>query len=76
MKADKVKIRIVGSMENCERILSLLKPLASVWGKRRLFKARKFKRDPKDNPYSHIFGTAEMAVYVEMFVRERIKKEG
>ena len=73
MKPNKTKLRIVGSTVNCERILSLLKLEAKIWGGRRLWKVRKFDRDPNSNPYSHIFGTSEMAVYVEMTMKDRKK---
>ena len=68
MKPEEMKIRLVGSKENCERILSLLKEEAKVFGGRRIFKARKFERNPEQNKYSHIFGSSEMAIYVKMSV--------
>jgi len=73
MKPNEMKIRIVGSKENCERILSLLKPEAKIWGKRRLLSLRRFEKDPDQNKYSSIFGTAEYAIYVKMSVRDRIE---
>jgi len=71
MKPNDMKIRIVGSKENCERILSLLEPEAKVWGGRRIWKVRKFDRDPEKDKYSSTFGTAESVFYLTMSLRDR-----
>ena len=71
MKPNGMKIRVVGSEENCERILSLLMPEAKIWGARRMWKVRKFKRDPERNKYSSTFGNAEAVYYVTMSIRDR-----
>ena len=71
MKPNDMKIRIVGSKENCERILSLLMPESKIWGARRMWKVRKFSRDPEGNKYSSTFGNAEAAYYVTMSMRDR-----
>jgi len=55
----KVKVRIIGSLSDCERILSLLpKPI----------KVRKIDRSfqREKNPYNRIFGKAEFVYYVEL----------
>lgn len=55
---NKIKVRIIGTKDECERILSLL-PKAT--------KVRKFDRSKErvENPYNKIFGTAEYAYYAE-----------
>lgn len=71
MKPNEMRIRIVGTEENCERILSLLKPEAKQHGNRKLLKVRKFSRDPEQNKYSSIFGTADTAYYVQMTIQNQ-----
>ena len=54
----RTRIRIAGSKENCERILSLLETEA------KLFKIRRFSRGDK-NQYSRIFGNSDTVIYVQ-----------
>jgi len=55
----KVKVRIIGSLSDCERILSLLPKPTKV---RKI--DRSFQREK--NPYNRIFGKAEFVYYVEL----------
>jgi len=56
---NKIKIRIIGSQQQCERILSLLPNVKRV---------RKLDRsvEREKNPYSRTFGKAEFVYYVEL----------
>lgn len=56
---NKIKVRIVGSYKECERILSLLPDVKRV---------RKIDREEqrKKNPYNRIFGKAEYVFYVDL----------
>lgn len=71
MDPNQLRVRVVGSNENCERILSLLMDETKEWGKRKLIKWRLFKRDPKAKPYHRMFGTADTVIYVDMRIKER-----
>jgi len=56
---NKIKVRIIGSWKECERILSLLpKPI----------RIRKLERsmEREKNPYNRIFGKAECVFYIEL----------
>ena len=63
-----LKIRIVGTSDDCKRILALLKPLAEVSRVDRLFKQITFHREPSQEPFS--YSSIEEIMYIEMKLRE------
>lgn len=61
---NKIKVRIVGTRDECEGILSLLPDVK---------KCRKIDRSiqREKDPYNRIFGKAEFAYYVELKKRRQ-----
>lgn len=56
---NKIKVRIIGTREECERILSLLPGVKRVRKMDRLAEREK-------NPFNRIFGKAEAVFYVDL----------
>ena len=69
-----LKVRIVGDPRQMEQMTEILRDQAKVWGKRKLFSIRRYKR--QNNPkakYDRSFGGATHIYYVRMTLPEQHK---
>ena len=63
---NELKVRIAGDPQEVERLTTLLCLWAKRWGKRKIFRVKRYNRDPATNPYHRTFGSAKLVNYIKM----------
>lgn len=66
--SESLKIRIAGTKEQVEEITEKLRELSKQWGKRKIFRVKRYDRGAqgKINKYHLTFGARRFVNYIEM----------